>query len=118
MSWLEGQPILPRALDPAVAEMALHLGRHPRQPRPPKAVAWAERIQDSELRRETIIPIARLWKTRNPTAMQAWLEASDLPRELKYEILNPPPRQKVAIRPKPVEQERPEGEAELQRRRP
>jgi hypothetical protein len=107
-SWLEDQAILPRALDPAVAEMARHLSRHPRHPKPRMAIAWAERIQDPEFMRKTIVPIARNWQVANPEEMQAWLSASDLPQDLRTEILTPKKKPaRTAVRASPVRQAKP-----------
>lgn len=88
--WIEEQPTLPPVLDPAIVEFARHLSSGPRRKNPQIAIAWAERIQDPQLRAETIIPIAKRWKDKDPEAMQAWLTASNLPEETRTQILTPP----------------------------
>ena len=74
------------ALDPAVAVFARELSRTS----PPAAVEWADRIHDEPLRRRTLVPILRLWSREDPSAARAWMDAQNMPPELKREFLGRP----------------------------
>ncbi len=84
-AWLQAAPST-EALDPAVAVYARHLSRTSAR----RAAGWAERIHDEPLRRRTLAPILRQWGREDPAAARRWMNASDLPKELQREFLNPP----------------------------
>jgi len=56
---------------------------------PPQAIAWAQRIDDPTERLRNILRLARRWRRSDPEAAERWLEASDLPPQVRSAILNP-----------------------------
>ena len=62
------------SLEPAIAFYALTMLREG----PEAALAWATKLSDEKLRRETLIRIGAVWMRRDAEAAQAWLEASEL----------------------------------------
>jgi len=80
-AWLEHMDVIPPELDPAVAELARHRLTSGERLDPTGGLAWAMRIHDPELRKDTAVPIARRWLGRDPEAMEAWLAGADLPKD-------------------------------------
>ena len=70
-------------LDPAVAELVLHLSRSS----PGSAVEWAGRIQDEQLRLARTIRAGRAWWNAEPDAATAWLAVSGLPEAARQQIV-------------------------------
>ena len=70
--------------DPAIAEFARRLSGSS----PGSALDWAGRIQDEKLRRMSLIRVGRAGWKEDPEAVTAWLEKSDLPPEVRQQILH------------------------------
>jgi len=88
--WLEAQIERPRALDPALQVMARYLSTRAKRPRPRAAIEWALQVQDKEARDALLVQVALRWRSRNPEALQAWLDSSDVSPEVRRVILEAP----------------------------
>ncbi len=75
--WIEGVDPAPW-LDPAVSLYAKRLGL---DNDPQRALEWAGRIEDPEIRNPTIGAVVRYWLVRDKAAADAWLDSSGLPAE-------------------------------------
>jgi hypothetical protein len=84
-TWLRAS--LPDAkLSPAIVELVRALA--PAQPA--AAVTWAALVEDETERRRATIYAGRSWWRRDREAAQAWLEASDLPEDVRKQIQERP----------------------------
>jgi hypothetical protein len=54
------------------------------------ALEWAQRLQDEELRHQTLEKLARAWLANDPEAARAWIEGSELPEAAQQRVLAPP----------------------------
>jgi ABC-type microcin C transport system duplicated ATPase subunit YejF len=54
------------------------------------ALEWAQRLQDEELRHQTLEKLARAWLANDPEAARAWIEGSELPEAARQRVLAPP----------------------------
>lgn len=85
LAWLESAPIEPW-LDPALSLYAMNISTRT----PEQAVEWAQSVQDPERRRQTLVSVARTWIEFAPEDGRAWLDRTELPADLREEILAPP----------------------------
>lgn len=74
------------ALDPAMAVMASHESRVSAT----EGLAWAEKIHDSKMRQQVLIPILRRWAQDNPRAVRDWMAENDVPEEVREVIMRLP----------------------------
>jgi hypothetical protein len=82
IAWIRGAE-LTAALDPAVAVFA----RLESRLSPESAAEWADRIEDQNLQRLTIIPILRLWAREDPLAARKWMIDREYPASIQNDIL-------------------------------
>ncbi len=69
---------------------------------PDVSVQWAMRIQDEETRNRNVVQAARRWREKDPDALQAWLEQSDLPEDVREKIRSGPKKQmRLNLAPNP-----------------
>ena len=61
-------------------------------PYPAKAIGWARRIGDAELRVESLTAVGKRWFRADPQAARAWLAESELPEEARRAVLETPPQ--------------------------
>jgi len=93
-AWLVGTP--PGAvLDPAIDAYA----RSVVSKSPVKAVEWAERIEDVDLRAEVLTAIGQKWFAQDPAATGAWLARAGLSVEIAEAIQHPRPQRRAHRRP-------------------
>jgi hypothetical protein len=59
---------------------------------PQMAIQWASTISDSNLRQQTLTHAARIYYSQNPEAARTWLDSSELPSEVRQQILTPAAR--------------------------
>lgn len=82
-TWLAAS--LPDArLDPAIRELVRARSRR----EPVLAVEWAQRIEDETLRRRALRPALVAWARVDAPAARDWLDANDMPPELRSRVLN------------------------------
>jgi hypothetical protein len=86
-AWLESAPAGPTR-DGAIDEFA----RGTVEADPAKAVVWAGRIEDEELRRKRTLRYTRRWFGQDPNAAGNWLVSADIPKAWRHQILNNMPR--------------------------
>ncbi len=53
------------------------------------AIAWAQDIRDPALRQSSLTRAGQAFFRRDPNGAQAWLESSDLPAEVRQQIVRP-----------------------------
>jgi hypothetical protein len=82
MTWIR-EAELTAALDPAVAVFA----RLESRINPESAVDWANRIEDQEMQRLTIVPILRIWAREDSVAARDWMVEHDFPEAVRNDIL-------------------------------
>lgn len=95
-AWLRGALPDPR-LSPAIVELVRALA--PTQPA--GAMEWAALVEDETARRRATILAGRSWWRRDRQAAQAWLDASDLPEDVRRQIRERP-RAALANSPRPA----------------
>jgi hypothetical protein len=72
-------------LHPALENFALSIARK----EPAEALEWAAVINEPKRRRNTMINIARQWRSRDEAAAEAWLAQSNLPEEFLERVRAP-----------------------------
>lgn len=83
----EGEMWLRTALpDPRLAPAVLEVVRALAPTQPVAAIEWAALVEDESARRRATIQAGRSWWRRDRAAAQAWLDASDLPEDVKRRI--------------------------------
>lgn len=81
---------LPEGNDSAVAAFSRSVA-----PVDPEAsIAWAETITDEARRVRTLTSVGQTWFRTDPAAAAAWLETTDLPPEVREQVMNPPPERR------------------------
>jgi hypothetical protein len=63
------------------------------------SLEWAQRLQDEELRHQTLEKLARAWLANDPEAARAWIEGSELPEAARKRVLTPPKTRPQRTRP-------------------
>jgi hypothetical protein len=81
------------ALDPAIRELV----RRRMREQPSRAVEWALRIEDEELRRKTLRPAVVAWARVDPPAVRVWMDEHEFDEAFRNRVL------KEAERPAPPE---------------
>jgi hypothetical protein len=82
MTWIR-ETELTAALDPAVAVFA----RLESRINPESAVEWANRIEDQDMQRLTIVPILRIWAREDSVAARDWMVEHNFPEAIRDDIL-------------------------------
>jgi hypothetical protein len=86
--WLETEAIQP-AHDPVLDAFARRLSKTSHT----RALHWAEMIEDSTRREESLVAVGQNWYREQPDAARSWLEKSDLSEGARAAVLNPPARE-------------------------
>jgi len=81
MAWIRDQETDP-AIEPAVRVFIVAVASDD----PPGALEWIDRIADPKRREDTLAEIGRRWMRADPEAAGAWLEAVDLPADVKNSL--------------------------------
>ena len=85
-AWIEAAPVEPW-LEPAFAKYVLsRTATHG----PETGVALAEKLQNQELRQDTLALIGRAWFHKDPDAARSWAEGQDFDDERMRMIVAPP----------------------------
>jgi len=61
------------------------------QSRPAEAMAWAETIEDEQLREDSLVALAREWRKRDEQAAAIWIASSSLTTEARERAMGPAP---------------------------
>jgi hypothetical protein len=85
VAWLESET-LTAFHDPAIGFYSKDLSKRV----PKEAVAWCERMFDSDLRLRCLKPAAAKWYQRDAVAAETWLQQSPLDEEARSEARMPP----------------------------
>jgi hypothetical protein len=92
LAWMAAQPRgedgnLEPWIRPAIPVYARLLARSA----PLEAIGWAERIEDEEEREIVLTDVARIWRTQDEGAAEAWLGQSSLSEEAREKARKPKP---------------------------
>jgi len=96
VAWLESETLT------AFHELAIDYYANDLSRREPEeAIVWCERILDSERQLSCLVPVAKKWFRRDPTAAETWLQQSSLDEEARRAARMPPKKRKPQRRRRP-----------------
>jgi len=79
--------------NPRLDRAAVEAARYLLSLSPDLSVQWAMRIQDEATRNRIVVQAGRRWREKDPDALQAWLDQSDLPEDVREQIRSAPTKQ-------------------------